>query len=147
MDFSSKFRFLKFSRIRDIPSSIRDIVVYRSAISDNVFKFFGWEFHFSGNLVGSTYCGVQSEIRPYFPPKSLFPNLSQKFPNCGWVWPQRWGSWKATYRKKSWFSVSLSKKESTHCLRLNCWLHSIIKHLGLFQTLLYSYKTYWAVTG
>uniref|UniRef100_A0A7M4FMA8 Solute carrier family 26 member 11 n=1 Tax=Crocodylus porosus TaxID=8502 RepID=A0A7M4FMA8_CROPO len=32
-------------------------------------------------------------------PLSPLPNFSQKGPYWGWEWPQRWGSWKATYRK------------------------------------------------
>lgn len=33
-------------------------------------------------------------------PLSPLPNFSQKAPYWGWECPQRWGSWKATYRKK-----------------------------------------------
>ena len=32
--------------------------------------------------------GVQSGMLP------SAPNLSQNWPSWGWVWPQRWGSWK-----------------------------------------------------
>lgn len=33
-------------------------------------------------------------------PLSPLPNFSQKVPYWGCECPQRWGSWKATYRKK-----------------------------------------------
>ncbi len=55
--------------------------------------------------------GFQSGMNPI--PLDPSPNFWQKDPNSGLVWPQRCGSWNATYKKKSWKTNELVLKTMT----------------------------------